>query len=239
MGMFKRLAEEASEKVLDFFIELSKKNYFKGTDVQEMEKEVGDKARKLAMEAPEVFGFYEGVPLFQTLRESPKGIADPVKGLGQSDAVLMKPKTFRELAAPIRMEHPDIVEGTERVVSGYRDKFTSGQKVDSIPYLDFEIKQGPERNKYMQIVAHDGRHRNRALQSLGSPSSLVRMYERGGGVPKMQSLDPSMEVYSEKSLISNQEPRFVGTLGDLFKILGISAAVAPGALSSLGGEDGS
>jgi hypothetical protein len=237
MGMFKRLAEEASEKVLDFFINLSKrKDVFMSP--QQMEKEAGERARKLAMEAPEVFGYYEDIPLMQTLMESPKN-PDRVKGLIESDAVLAKPKTFGELAAPIRMEHPDIVEGVEKTVSDYRDKFRSGQKVDSIPYLDYEIKQGPDQNKYMQIVGHDGRHRNRALQSLGNPSSLIRMYEKGGGVPRMRSLDPSMEVYSEKSLLNNQEPRFIGTLGDLFKVLGISAAVAPGALSSLGGKDGS
>ena len=228
MGMFKRLAEEASEKVLDFFINLSKRK-----DVlmspQQMEKEAGDRARKLAMEAPEIFGYYEDKPVMQALLEASRD---------QGDVTLTTPKIFRELAAPIRMEHPSISEGVEKTVGEYRDKFTSGQKVPTTPYLDYKIIKGPQNIPYMQITSHDGRHKTRALESLGKPSQLVRMYD-DEGTQRIKDLDPKTKVYSEKSMSVNENPRFVGTLGDLFKILGVSGAVAPGALSSLGGKDGS
>ena len=97
MGMFKRLAEEASEKVLDFFINLSKRK-----DVimspQQMEKEAGDRARKLAMEAPEVFGYYEDIPLFKALQDANE------KG---EDLAVMDPKIFRRLAARLRTDIPE------------------------------------------------------------------------------------------------------------------------------------
>ena len=228
MGMFKRLAEEASEKVLDFFINLSKRK-----DVlmspQQMEKEAGDRARKLAMEAPEVFGYYEDKPIMQALLEASRD---------QGAVTLTSPKTFRELAAPIIMDHPDIAGRVESTVDDYRRAFTSGQKVPTTAYLDYDIRTGSDGVPYMQITSHDGRHKTRALESLGKPSQFVRMYDNKK-TQRIKDLDPKTKVFSEKSMIVNQEPRFVGTLGDLFKILGISAAVAPGALSSLGGENGS
>tara|TARA_B100001057_G_scaffold315622_2_gene315769 strand:- start:4133 stop:4822 length:690 start_codon:yes stop_codon:yes gene_type:complete len=229
MGMFKRLAEEASEKVLDFFRDLNKK---KGVymNVEQMEDEVGDKARKLAMEAPEIFGYYEDIPLFKALQDANE------KG---EDLAVMNPKTFRRLAARLRTDIPEQITEVGDKVEDYRSMFQRGMKFDAIPRLKYELRTSdPE---VMQIIDHDGRHRNRALESLGKKKSLVRMYsnENLSDYSNLRFAPKETDVYSEDDRFYKGLSPPVGSLGDLMKILGISGAVAPGALSSLGGEDGS
>ena len=229
MGVFKRLAEEASEKVLDFFINLSKRK-----DVlmspQQMEDEVGDRARKLAMEAPEIFGYYKDIPLFKALQDANE------KG---EDLAVMDPKTFRSLAARLRTDIPEQIKEVGDKVEDYRSMFQRGMKFDAIPRLKYELRASdPE---FMQILDHDGRHRNRALESLGKKKSLVRMYsnENLSDYSNLRHAPKDTPVHSEDVRFDFGKKPVIGSLGDLFKILGISGAVAPGALSSLGGEDGS
>ena len=232
MGVFKRLAEEASEKVLDFFINLSKrKDVFMSP--QQMEDEVGDRARKLAMEAPEIFGYYEDIPLFKSLQDANE------KG---EDLAVMDPKTFRSLAARLRTDIPEQITEVGDKVEDYRSMFQRGMKFDAIPRLKYELRASdPE---VMQIIDHDGRHRNRALESLGKKKSLVRMHsnENLSDYSNLRFAPKETDVYSEDDRFYRLDKGLsfpIGSLGNLMKILGISAAVAPGALSSLGGEDGS
>lgn len=229
MGAFKRLAEEASEKVLDFFRDLNKK---KGVymNIEQMEDEVGDKARKLAMEAPEVFGYYEDIPLFKALQDANE------KG---EDLAVMDPKIFRRLAARLRTDIPEQITEVDDKIEDYRSMFQRGIKFDDIPRLKYELRASdPE---VMQIIDHDGRHRNRALESLGKKKSLVRMYsnENLSDYSNLRFAPKETDVYSEDDRFYRGFSPPIGSLGNLLKILGISGAVAPGALSSLGGEDGS
>jgi hypothetical protein len=229
MGMFKRLAEEASEKVLDFFRDLNKK---KGVymNIEQMEDEVGDRARKLAMEAPEVFGYYEDIPLFKALQDANE------KG---EDIAVMEPGVFRNLAARLRTDIPDQITEVDDKIEDYRGMFQRGMKFDAIPRLKYELRASdPE---FMQILDHDGRHRNRALESLGKKKSLVRMYsnENLSDYSNLRHAPKDTPVHSEDVRFDFGKKPVIGSLGDLMKILGISGAVAPGALSSLGGENGS
>ena len=55
----------------------------------------------------------------------------------------------------------------------------------------------------------------------------------------LSKLPDQTKMYSEMSSMNPDNPERIGSLGELLKILGIAGVVTPGALSSLGGEDGS
>ena len=109
-----------------------------------------------------------------------------------------------------------------------------GTKFDALPYLSYQ----QPIDDVAQIAAHEGRHRSRALEGLSEPYQLVRMIP-AGREELLSKLPDQTKMYSEMSSMNPDNPERIGSLGELLKILGIPLAVAPGALSSLGGEDGS
>ena len=97
MGAIKRIAQEATDNVVRWLDSLSRKSgVYMGKD--EMYEEVGEKAEKLMINAPQMFEYYEDIPLYQGLRDAAEG---------SEDLALMDPATFRKLAAPIATEIPE------------------------------------------------------------------------------------------------------------------------------------
>ena len=224
MGAIKRIAQEATENVISWLESLSRKTDSPMT-ADEMYKEVGEKAEKLMVKAPQMFQYYEDVPLYQGLREATEG---------SEDLALMDPATFRKLAAPIATEIPEINQMMLKKKLDYEDMYRYGTKFDALPYLSYN----QPIDDVAQIAAHEGRHRSRALEGLSEPYQLVRMIP-AGREELLSKLPDQTKMYSEMSSMNPDNPERIGSLGELLKILGIAGVVTPGALSSLGGEDGS
>ena len=224
MGAIKRIAQEATDNVVRWLDSLSRKSgVYMGKD--EMYEEVGEKAEKLMVKAPQMFQYYEDVPLYQGLRDAAEG---------SEDLALMDPATFRKLAAPIATDIPEINQMMLKKKLDYEDMYRYGTKFDALPYLSYQ----QPIDDVAQIAAHEGRHRSRALEGLSEPYQLVRM------IPAVREellskLPDQTKMYSEMSSMNPDNPERIGSLGELLKILGIAGVVTPGALSSLGGEDGS
>jgi hypothetical protein len=227
MGRFNALLniipEEAKKKAMLWLSNLSRKKEVYMSP-QQLQKELGGKVERLMAEDPEMFDYYENIPVGQTLQEAT---------YGDSDAVLMRPQTFKELAAPLRIEHPGNKLEMDYKIQKYKDMYEDKIPFDATPELDYEVINTPAGD-IVQIIRHDGRHRTRAKEELNHPYQLVRMKSFPSG--SLKDLDPESPVYSEKSVMSNVDPVKVGALGDLFKILGIPLAFIPGALSNLSEE---
>lgn len=228
MGAFKRIAEEATQGVVDWLRSLKRKgNVYMSPE--EMYEEVGEKAEKLMTEAPQMFQYYEPMPVFQALREASEG---------SSDLVLMPPPTYRELAQRIPDEMPDIRRQVLDKQYQYEDMYRDGTAFDDIPFLSFYDKSAKTPGTGLRIAGHEGRHRTRALESLGDPVQLVRMIPESDRVKLLRNIDPDTKVYPEKPFLERPDPeKPVGALGQLMRLLGIGAAPTA-ALSTLGGENG-
>jgi len=235
MGAIKRIAQEATDNVVRWLDSLSRKSgVYMGKD--EMYKEVGEKAEKLMTNAPQMFEYYEDIPLYQGLREAVEG---------SEDLALMDPATFRKLAAPIATELPDIKRMMQEKQFDYEDMYKYGTKFDAIPYLSYKTPS----SDMAKITAHEGRHRSRALEGLSEPYQLVRMIPAGreellSKMPEGTGMYPeasfqNLSNFDSKDIEKIKQEDNIGSLGQLLKILGIAGVVTPGALSSLGGEDGS
>ena len=229
MGAFKRIADEATQGVVDWLRSLKRKgNVYMSPE--EMYEEVGEKAEKLMTEAPQMFQYYEPMPVFQALREASEG---------SSDLVLMPPPNFRELAQRIPDEMPDIRRQVLDKQYQYEDMYRDGTAFDDIPFLsfydpDFQAVSTPG----VRIAGHEGRHRTRALEGLGDPVQLVRMIPESDRVRLLRDIDPETKVYSEKFYSEKtDDEKPIGALGQLMRLLGIGAAPTA-ALSTLGGENG-
>ena len=146
----------------------------------------------------------------------------------------MDPPTLRKLPAPIATEIPEINQMMLKKKLDYEDMYRYGTKFDALPYLSYN----QPIDDVAQIAAHEGRHRSRALEGLSEPYQLVRMIP-AGREELLSKLPDQTKMYSEMSSMNPDNPERIGSLGELLKILGIAGVVTPGALSSLGGEDGS
>ena len=79
-----------------------------------------------------------------------------------------------------------------------------------------------------QVIAHDGRHRNRALEELGNLQSLVRIAPTfDDSTPALSKLDQPVDVYSEISPMQKAGAggKKVGSSKDLFKFLSVFGAL--------------
>ena len=72
----------------------------------------------------------------------------------------------------------------------------------------------------------------RALKELGSDEALVQLFGEAG-LYDFSKLPPDTPVYNELSEFQRDGGQYVGTLGDLIKILGIGGVAVKGALSNL------
>ena len=96
-----------------------------------------------------------------------------------------------------------------------------------MPYLSY-VK---DADGSIQVVGHDGRHFNRALDHLGKENSLVRMIPEKSSEPLLKNVDPEA-VLKQETWYKDGNPR--GSLKDIIKtFLAATPVVASGALSEI------
>ena len=212
------------------------------TDIETLAGQAGESLSGLEAKAPQFFSKYEKIPLFQAMREG--------------NLALMKPETFRSLAARLPDDekigykykptsptstYDGVLEEIGRKTQEYADLYKYGELFDDIPYLRFK-EQSPTD---YQIVGHEGRHRNRALETLGEPVSLVRMLptegydyltDKSNYIREMLNLTDvkaNPTFYDELSSMQRDGGEKVGSLGELMEIVNIPSYKQFGALRDI------
>tara|TARA_R110000824_G_C15105388_1_gene666649 strand:- start:33 stop:743 length:711 start_codon:yes stop_codon:yes gene_type:complete len=194
------------------------------TDPEYLADEMGEKLVNLTREAPQMLDIYKDKGLYEVLREA---------NFGESDLGLIKPSTFRESAAPINTNDPHIRDMVDEKVRKLIDLRESGTGYHTVPFLS--VKEYGDGELISKVVGHEGRHRSRALESLGEPDQLVRFIRRSS--ESLPDLPPQTKLYSEKvgssldEFVPEDKP--VGTLSELIKFLSVMPPAALGALSQL------
>ena len=232
-----RWLESLSKKYRESPFNFDKKDY----DIEGLAGKAGESLSGLEAKAPQFFSKYEKIPLFQAMREG--------------NLALMKPKTFRSLAARLPDDkkiddyiptsptstYDGVLEEIRRKTQEYADLYKYGELFDDIPYLRFK-EQSPTD---YQIVGHEGRHRNRALETLGEPVSLVRMLptegydyltDKSNYIREMLNLTDvkaNPTFYDELSSFQRDGGAKVGSLGELMEIVNIPSYKQFGALRDI------
>ena len=214
------------------------------TNIENLAGQAGESLSGLEAKAPEFFYKYEKIPLFQAMQEG--------------NLALMKPKTFRQLAARLPDDYYSDIDFVKRNIERfpidagvfdeigrktqeYADLYESGQLFHEIPYLRFK-EQTPTD---YQVIGHEGRHRNRALERIGAPQSLVRIlpdetydyltdrtnYTRG--TLDLSDIRANPTFYDELSSFQPKGGAKVGTLGELMEIVNVPSYKHFGALRNL------
>jgi hypothetical protein len=200
------------------------------TEIETLAGKAGESLSGLEAKAPEFFSKYEKIPLFQAMQEG--------------NLALMKPKTFRQLAARLGDDegtYSPLFDDSVEKIQKYADMYKYGELFDDIPYLRFKEETPTD----YQIVAHEGRHRNRGLESLGEPVSLVRMLpteemdyltDKSNYTREMLNLTDvkaNPTFYDELSSFQPKGGAKVGTLGEIMEIVNIPSYKQFGALRNL------
>jgi len=193
---------------------------------EEAAAEMGQKLVNLDRFAPQMKDIYDDRELYEVLREASEG---------SSDLALMKPKTFGEAAAAMNPnKDPYIQEMIDKNVLALRDLRSAGIRYSDVPYLSYKEPYPG----IAQVTGHEGRHRALALDAEGEPVQLVRMIPRRNE-QLLSTMNPDTQLMSEVSTMQPEAGgKEVGTLGQLIKFLGLGGVAAPGALSTLGEENG-
>jgi len=194
--------------------------------IEKMAEDLGQNIIGLETKAPEFFNIYEALNLYRTLRSG--------------DLVLTKPDTFRDLAAKLpddldEIYGPRLMDESYEKVDEIADLIKSGIPLESVPYLQYQFPQ----DNIMQIMGHEGRHRNRALQKAGFDQSLVNLVPRTSservplGLPMIRQ-DP--KIFDEMTRFRSEKNRGgkeIGTLGELMEIVNIPSYKQFGALRDI------
>jgi hypothetical protein len=116
MGRFNALLniipEEAKKKAMLWLSNLSRKKEVYMSP-QQLQKELGGKVERLMAEDPEMFDYYENIPVGQTL------------------------------AAPLRIEHPGNKLEMDYKIQKYKDMYEDKIPFDATPELDYEVINTP------------------------------------------------------------------------------------------------
>ena len=220
-----RWLESLGEKYRKSPFNFDKKEY----DIETLAGQAGESLSGLEAKAPQFFSKYEKIPLFQAMQEG--------------NLALMKPKTFRNLAARLGDEEygNPLFDSSVKKIQKYADMYKYGELFDEIPYLRFREETPTD----YQIVAHEGRHRSRGLESLGEPVSLVRMLpteeidyltDKSNYIREMLNLTDvkaNPTFYDELSSFQPEGGAKVGALGDLMEIVNIPSYKQLGALRNI------
>ena len=167
---------------------------------------------------------YSPEALFEVLREAQKG---------DSDLAIMDPEIFKKLAATIDINNPITADMVRETVDEYIDDIRFNvpfrNTMGNIPYLHYKMPT----DRIAQVIAHDGRHRNRALGELDL-ESLVRIAPFfDSKTPSLSKIGKPVDLYSEVSPMQKggEGGKKIGSSKDLLKILS-----AFGALPFITGE---
>ena len=200
----------------------------------ELAERMGEKLKNLEKEFPEAFSLYEPTALLEGLEQANRG---------EIDLAIVKPETFRKIAAQIDTADPDIAKQMQETVDQYAAEIESGIPLnnpeDSIPFLKYMVPVNDYRGSIAQFVEHDGRHRNRALEQLGGLRSLIKLDPSGAlhsgfhapkpnkGQQVMSKSEKPFDVYTENSpmQLEDEGGKKVGSSKDLFKFLSMFGAL--------------
>tara|TARA_R110000824_G_scaffold40192_2_gene120699 strand:- start:218 stop:895 length:678 start_codon:yes stop_codon:yes gene_type:complete len=183
-----------------------------GAKIDDLAEEIGPKLKNLEKEMPEAFTLFDKKELFTALQEASEGGAD---------LAVVDPVDFRKIAAQINTESPSIAQKMQSKVDEYTGDIETGTALGQVPYLSFKT---PFQD-IAQFVMHDGRHRMRAMESLGALKNLVRVVP--AGPEKLASkLPKNTKAYTETSnlQIPGEGGKEVGNMQDIFKYLSIAGA---------------
>lgn len=197
-----------------------------------------EKLKNLDKEAPFVFSQYEPQVLRQALTEA---------AAGRESLAIMNPKEFKNLAMRGiedwmqggKYFHPDdpATKETYRKIQEYADMYESGHQFDAIPHLkldskiyDDELGRWDVDPNFLQIIGHEGRHRMRGQERIGSDSSLVRILRPDW--LDLKGTDAKKSVVGESSGEGDETKSFA----DIFKLLS-AGGISAGSLGNLVDED--
>lgn len=189
-----------------------------GKPADELAERMGEKLKNLEKEFPEAFSLYEPTALLQGLEQANKG---------QADLAIIKPETFRKIAAQIDTADPSVAKQMQKTVDQYASEIESGIPLnnpeDNIPFLEYDV---PKEN-VAQFVGHDGRHRNRAMELLGALQSLVKVTPYFRNQQVMSKAGKPSDVYTEVSpmQMEGEGGKKIGSSKDLFKFLSMFGAL--------------
>lgn len=194
--------------------------------IEKMAEDLGQNIVGLETKAPEFFNIYEAFNLYNTMKSG--------------DLVLTKPDTFRDLAAKLpddldEIYGPQLMDESYGKVEEIADLIKSGIPLESVPYLQYQFP----KDNIMQIIGHEGRHRNRALKQAGFDQSLVNLVPRASservplGLPMIRQ-DP--KIFDEMTRFRSEKNRGgkeTGSLGELMEIVNIPSYKQFGALRDI------
>tara|TARA_R100001460_G_scaffold74372_1_gene115470 strand:+ start:13614 stop:14294 length:681 start_codon:yes stop_codon:yes gene_type:complete len=214
----------ASKIVSEFLESLSKKVFM---DPRDAASTYGSKAKKIAEEDPRFFNIYDEEDIGGAIYNSRTlntnlGVTTPEKFLDMAAQMPLDQEGFDFIRKTVDQKKADIAAGVPR------EQFT-------FPQLGLRLQDDGS----LKVNLHDGRHLNTAMKELGYPKSLVEVVPQYR-TPNIKTMSPDTPVFSEESFINDVEipSRKVGTLGDLIKFLSVAGIAAPGALSTIGGQNG-
>lgn len=214
----------ASKVVSEFLDSLGKKVFM---DPKDAASTYGAKAEKIAKEDPRFFKLYDEEDIGSAIYNSRTagsglGVTDPQRFLDMAAQMPLDQKGFDFIRETVDQKKADILAGVPR------EQFT-------FPQLGLRLQDDGS----LKVNLHDGRHMNTAMKELGYPKSLVEVVPQYK-TPRLQTMSPDTPVFSEESFINDVEipSREIGTLGDLIKFLSVAGIAAPGALSAIGGQNG-
>jgi hypothetical protein len=189
-----------------------------GESADELAERMGEKLKNLEKEFPEAFSLYEPTALLEGLEQANRG---------EIDLAIVKPETFRKIAAQIDTADPDIAKQMQETVDQYAAEIESGIPLnnpeDNIPFLEYDVP----RENVAQFVGHDGRHRNRAMEQLGALRSLVKVVPYFRNQQILSKTGKPSDVYTEVSpmQMEGEGGKKVGSSKDLFKFLSMFGAL--------------
>jgi len=177
--------------------------------------------KNLDIENPDAFDLYDSGQLLSAIKESAEGA---------SNLALMNPGDFRNLA--MTMDHftssrtgRDMVN--DEVLKKVEEIEYFIPRTRGMPYLSY-VK---DADGTIQVVGHDGRHFNRALDHLGRAKSLIRMIPDKNTDPLLENVDPET-LLKQETWYNDGQPR--GALKDIIKtFLAATPVVVSGALSEI------
>ena len=194
-----------------------------------------EKVKSVDQEAPFVFSQYKPNTLRNAIEEA---------AAGRENLALMNPEDFKMLARKDiedwlqggKYFHPDdpATKETYQKIQKYADMYESGDKFDAIPYL--QIKSLESRLEvdpnFLKIFGHEGRHRMRGQEKIGSDAALVRILPQRSDRLDLKKEDAKKPVIGQ-SAGERDEPK---SFSDIFKLLSLGG-ISAGSLGNLVDED--
>ena len=177
--------------------------------------------KNLDIENPDAFDLYDSGQLLSAIKESAEG---------SSNLALINPGDFKNLA--MTLDHFMSTPAGRTVINDevlrkVEDIEYFIPRTRGMPYLSYV--KAPDGS--IQIVEHDGRHFNRALDHLGREKSFIRMIPDDETEPLLKNVDPEA-VLKQETWYNDGQPR--GALKDIIKtFLAATPVVASGALSEI------